>query len=118
MTRNTVAREVLLIPDVDIIIVGVLSIGEKFDSSDIYDLIAPAHGEDFDVAPGTTNELIASQSAPADDTLNEVALSGLNGNLVRAGQPIIVVADEDDDSADCQLYIQISYILADEERTY
>ena len=118
VTLNTTARGVILVPDVDIILVGVVSIGEGFDATDTYELIAPADGEDFNVAPGATNQLIASQSAPTDNVLNTVALLGLNGNRIQAGQPIIAWADEDDSSADVQLYLQISYILADEERTY
>ncbi len=118
ITQNTVLRKVLLVPDVDIILVGVKTVGVGFDATDIYDLIAPANGENLDVAPGATNELIATQSAPTDDVLNNVTLAGLNGNLVQAGQPIIAVGDEDDNSADIELFVQISYILADNVRTF
>lgn len=118
VTKNTTVREVILIPDVDIILVGVCTIGDGFDTTDTYELIAPADGEDFDVSPGSTNRLIAAQSAPTDDALNRPALAGLNDNRVRAGQPIIAWADEDDNSADVQLFVQISYILADDVRTF
>ncbi len=118
VAQNTTGRKTVLVPDVDIILVGVRTIGDGFDTTDTYELIAPANGEDFNQAPSAANRLIAAQSAPTDDVLNSPALVGLNDNRVRAGQPIIAWADEDDNSADVYLYMQISYILADEERTY
>ena len=112
-------REVLGIPDVDIRLVDVLILAETSNNCDL-DLVAPV---DFDTAPAAANRLIAlvdsSAADIADNTVSRRALLGLNGNVVVAGQPIIIVATDDTVGAPTgQFYVQVSYILDDEERTY
>lgn len=120
VAQNATVREVLLVPDVDIQIVEVKYVTEGGDVDDVLELIAPANGENFDVAAGATNRIInqlTSAGEFTDDALRTAILTGLNGNIVQAGQPIIAVAIEDN-SAAMEAYIQISYILADAVRTF
>ena len=113
-------RDVLLVPDVDIRIVEVKYITHGGDVGDVLELFAPLNGEDFDETVDTDNRLITQLTSGAeftDNAMRSATLTGLNGNIVRAGQPIIAKAVEDG-SADMQCYIQISYLLADAVVTY
>jgi len=114
-------RKVVFIPDVDIIVVGVRCVAAGgADAADTADLVAPAQGENLDVAAGATNQLITQITAPetAEDTVLDATLSGLNGNRVQAGQPIVSIFIDNAYVADVTWHVQVSYILADEERTY
>ena len=116
----TAYRKVLLIPDVDIIVVGVRAVGSGgVAAADNLDVIAPADAEDLDVAAGATNRLVTAVSAPEafEDTVADLTLSGLNGNVVQAGQPIVAIFTEADGTV-VNVGVQVSYILADEETTY
>ena len=111
-------RETLGIPDVDIIVVDIQITAEASNNCDI-DVVAPVA---WDTAPGATNELIATVDSSAADIANDVVsrrgLSGLNGNRVVAGQPILIVATDDTVGVPAgQFYVQLSYILADEEKS-
>lgn len=120
VAQNATVIAPVHIPDVDIIITGVKTSGRSFDDADAFDLYALADGEDYETAPGATNKLITSVVLAAtlgEDTVVEQALLGLNGNRVRAGQPIVAKVVEDN-SAAAVVYVKVSYILADEERTY
>ncbi len=113
-------RKVLLIPDVDIIVVGVRAVGSGgVAAGDNLDVIAPANGEDLDVAAGSTNRLVTAVTDPSafEDTVADLTLSGLNGNVVQAGQPIVAIFTEADGTV-VNVGVQVSYILADEETTY
>lgn len=118
VANNTTVREVVLVPDVDIILVLVRLIEEGADADDLIELLAPANGENFDVAAGATNRLIAQQTGVGDDLLTNPALLGLNGNVVQAGQPIIALVTEVSSDTTPLVFFQISYILADEETSY
>ncbi len=112
-------REIVGIPDVDIIVTGVWILAEASNNCDI-DVVAPAA---FDTAPGVTNELIetvdSSAADIADDVVSVRALTDLNGNRVAAMQPILIVATDDTVGVPAgQFYVQVNYILADEERSY
>ena len=54
----------------------------------------------------------------ANDTVYEAALTGLNGNKVVAGQPVILLVTESGGGTITEAYVQVSYILADDERSY
>ncbi len=113
-------RKVLLIPDVDVIVVGVRAVGSGgVAAGDNLDVIAPADGEDLDVAAGSTNQLVTAVTDPSafEDTVADLTLSGLNGNVVQAGQPIVAIFTEADGTV-VNVGVQVSYILADEETTY
>ncbi len=120
VANATTVREVVLIPDVDIVLVSIRLIGEGADADDLIELYAPANGENFDTAAGATNRLIAQVlgSTTADDTLVSPALLGLNGNVVQAGQPIIASVQEVSSDTTPLVFFQISYILADEATSY
>jgi len=118
--QNTPTRRTILIPDVDIRIVEIKVSSDGFDDGDTLDVVALANGEDNNTAAGATNRLITqiATSAVIEDALFSPALLGLNANLVRAGQPIRAIATEDNSAAIREIFVQVSYILADEERTY
>lgn len=120
VAQNDTLREVLLVPDVDIVIVEVKYFTKGGDADDVLELLAPANGENFDVGAGATNRIIdqlTSAGEMVDDALRTATLTGLNGNVVQAGQPIVALINEDN-SAAMVAYIQISYILADDVRTF
>ncbi len=113
-------RKVLLIPDVDIVIVGVRAVGSGgVHSGDNLDVVAPADGEALDVAAGSTNQLVDAVTDPSafEDTVADLTLTGLNGNVVQAGQPIVAIFTEADGTV-LNVAVQVSYILADAEVTY
>lgn len=116
-TATNVLRSVVLIPDVDIVLVGVRVVSEGDAANDYVELIAPAA---YDTAPGAANRLISQLPATtlADDTVFNPALLGLNNNVVAAGQPIILVSNDNDSGGELYVYCQVDYILADDERTY
>lgn len=116
----TDVRETLLIPDVDIVVVGVRLLGHGgVLAADTAELLAMANGEDVTSASAAGNRLVASVTAPeaAEDTVLNVALAGLNGNLVRAGQPI-VASFTDAAAGGAVMFFQVSFILADEVTSY
>ncbi len=119
-TDNNETFFVLLIPDVDIIVVGARMVcaGGAL-SGDNAEIIVPQSGEDTDDTPDGDNRLVNAVTDPstAEDTVLDLTLTGLNGNLVRAGQPI-VAAYTDAASSGVTVYMQVSYILADEARTF
>lgn len=118
--QNDTLRETLLIPDVDIVIVEVKYLTFGGDVDDVLELYAPANGENFDVSAGSTNRIIdqlTSTGEMVDNALRTATLTGLNGNIVQAGQPIIAYLNEDN-NAPMTAFIQISYILADDVRTF
>lgn len=120
VAQNGTVRETLLVPDVDIQIVQVKYLTFGGDVDDILELYAPANGEDFDETIDAANRIIdqlTSAGEMTDNALRTATLTGLNGNIVQAGQPIIALCTEDN-SAAMQAYIQISYILADAVRTF
>lgn len=118
-------RKVVMIPDVDIIVVGVRFVaGGGADAGDTADVIVPAQGEALDVAAGGTNQLVTQITAPndAEDTVLDAVLPGtatgmVAPNRVSAGQPIVSLFTEADGTV-VIWHVQVSYILADEERTY
>ena len=120
VANGTTVREVLLIPDVDIILVGVRLIGEGIDADDVIELYAPQNGNNLDVAAAAGNRLIAATTGAtvADNTLVTPALSGLNGNVVQAGQPIVGLVQEVSSDTTPLVFFQVSYILADAVVTY
>ncbi len=125
VVQNTIVRKTIFIPDVDIIIVEIKVSSDNFDNGDTLDVIALAQGEDNATAPGATNRLITqiALAAEIEDGLFSPTLlgtaTGMSApNRVQAGQPIRAIVDEDN-SADIEdIYVQVSYVLADEERTY
>ena len=125
VVQNDIVRKTILIPDVDIIVVEIKVSGDNFDNGDTLDIIALANGEDNATAPGATNRLITQIALAAeieDGLFSPTLLGTATGmeapNRVQAGQPIRVIVDEDN-SADIEdIYVQVCYILADEERTY
>lgn len=113
-------RKVLLIPDVDIVVVGVRAVGSGgVDAGDNLDVVAPANGEALDVGAGSTNQIVDAVTGPNafEDTVADLTLTGLNGNVVQAGQPIVAIFTEADGTV-VNVGVQVSYILADEETTY
>jgi hypothetical protein len=110
-------RAVVLVPDVDIIVVDVLFVGEGLTASDTANLVAPAA---YDTAPGSTNKLVtaATNTNLADDVVFRAVLTGLNGNRVVAGQPIVLSVLESGGGTIVEVFVQMSYILADEARSY
>lgn len=117
MTATTTLRSLVMVPDVDIVLVGVRVVSEGDATSDYVELLAPAA---YGTAAGSTNQLIAKIEAAtlADDTVLNPALLGLNDNKVAAGQPIILLTNDNNSGGDLYVYCQIDYILADDERTY
>ena len=111
-------RVLAFIPPVDIVIVGVTFACEGVASLDLVNLIAPIA---YDTAVGVTNRLVTAVAAASvpDDVVFYAALSGLNGNVVAAGQPIMLVCLEvGSDSTPDDVFVQVNYILADEQRSY
>ena len=118
--QNDTLRQTVLVPDVDIVIVEVKYLTFGGDADDVLELYAPANGEDFDETVDSANRIIDQLTSTAemvDNALRTATLTGLNGNVVQAGQPIIGLINEDN-SAAMVAYIQISYILADDVRTF
>lgn len=119
--QNTTRRQVIYVPEVDIIIVDIIAIGEGVTgvaAADTLDIIAPAAYDDA-VAAGNMLCAQMTDTELADDTVYRAALSGLNGNRVAAGQPIIMVGEEaGNDAAITEIWAQVSFVLADESRTY
>lgn len=117
MTATNTLRSLVMIPDVDIILVGVRVVSEGDETSDYVELLAPAA---YDTAAGATNRLIDQIAAAtlADDTVIDPALIGLNNNKVAAGQPIVLLTNDNNSGGELYVYCQIDYILADDERTY
>lgn len=122
VANASTVREVLLVPDVDIVVVGVKIISEGADADDLIELLALANGENRDSAAAAGNRLIAAQTgadaSADDDILQDIALAGLNGNLVEAGQPIVASVQEVSSDTTPQVFFQVSYILADAVLTY
>ncbi len=111
---------VILIPDVDIVVVGARMVcGGTAASADNAEIIVPQDTEDLDETPDSDNRLVSQITDPAaaEDTVLDLTLTGLNGNLVRAGQPVVGFYTDSAGSG-VLVHMQISYILADEERTY
>lgn len=119
-TVNGAQSFVILIPDVDIVVVGArMVVAGTATSSDNAEIIVPQDTEDLDETPDSDNRLVAQVADPstAEDTVLDLTLTGLNGNLVRAGQPIVGFYTDAAGSG-LLVHMQVSYILADEERTY
>ncbi len=119
-TVNGAQSFVILIPDVDIIVVGARMVGAAgLHGDDNAEIIVPQNGEDLDDTPDGDNRLVAAVTDPstAEDTVLDLTLTGLNGNLVRAGQPIVGFYTDDAGSG-LLVHMQVSYILADEARTF
>jgi hypothetical protein len=114
---SATARRIVFTPQVDIIITGIQGIGEGLTASDTVDVMAAAA---YDTAAGSTNRLCTqmTNSDLADNTVFQATLSGLNGNEVAAGQPIEIVVVESGGGTITEVYIQVNYILADDERSY
>lgn len=110
-------RAVVMVPDVDIKIVDVVVCGEGAAANDYAELLAPAA---FDTAAGAANRLITqvSNANMADDTVFHATLANLNDNIVAAGQPIVLATNDNDSGGELYVFVQISYVLADDERTY
>lgn len=120
VTVGGAERFVILVPDVDIIVVGARMVcGGTAAAGDTAEIIVPQNTNDLDVGAAAGNRLVSQVSNPttAEDIVLDLTLTGLNGNLVRAGQPIVGYYD-DVAGAGVIVYMQVSYILADEERTY
>lgn len=118
--QNSDTRRTILIPDVDIIVTEIKVSSDGFDDGDTLDVVALANGEDNNTAAGATNRLI-SQIALAnaiEDGLFSPTLLNLNANVVQAGQPIRAIATEDNSADIREIYVQVCYILADEETSY
>ncbi len=112
-------RTVIGIPIVDIIVTEILMLAETQANTDL-DVVVPIA---FSTAPGAANRLIAtidsSAAVIADDIVSNRALLGLNGNRVVAFQPILAVATDDTVGAPTgTFYVEVYYILADEEVSY
>jgi len=117
MTATNTLRSLVMVPDVDIVLVGVRVVSEGDAASDYVELLAPAA---YDTAAGTANRLIAqiASATLANDTVLDPALLGLNDNIVVAGQPIVLATNDNDSGGELYVYCQIDYILADDARTY
>jgi len=113
------ARSIIYIPDVDIVIVDVVVIGEGVTASDIANVLA-GDADTFSETAGATNRLVTEITATnmAADTVYHATLANLNNNRVPAGQPIILVGEEVGGGTVTEIFVEISYILADEERSY
>lgn len=114
---SATARRIVFVPQVDIIVTGIQAVGEGLTASDTVDVVAP---DAYSDAPGAANELCTqmTNSDLADDEVFQATLSGLNGNRVAAGQPIIIVVVESGGGTIVEVYVQVNYILADDERSY
>ncbi len=112
-------RELVGIPEVDIVIVDIVILAETEANCDI-DVIADTT---FSAAPAAGNRLMvthnSSDAVIADDIVARQTLSDLNNNVVLAGQPIMIITTDDTAGAPTgQFYVRVSYILADAEITY
>ncbi|KKK57202.1 hypothetical protein LCGC14_3056880, partial [marine sediment metagenome] len=119
-TVNGAQSFVILIPDVDIVVVGARMVGAGgLHGDDNAEIIVPQNGNALDVTPAAGNRLVSQITDPstAEDTVLDLTLAGLNGNLVRAGQPIVGFYTDDAGSG-LLVHMQVSYILADDVRTF
>lgn len=120
VTRVATECFVILVPDVDIIVVGARMVcGNGAAGGDNAEIVVPQNGNATDQAAAAGNRLVNQVTDPstAEDTVLDLTLTGLNGNLVRAGQPIVGWYT-DAGGGGVIVHMQVSYILADEERTY
>lgn len=111
---------VILVPDVDIIVVGArMTCGGTALTADTAEVTVPANGEDITQAAGAGNRLVdqVADPATAEDTVLDLTLANLNANRVQAGQPIVGLYNDAAGSG-VIVHVQVYYILADEERTY
>lgn len=113
------ARSIILIPDVDIVIVDVAVIGEGVTAGDIANVLA-GDADEFSHAVSDDNRLVTEITATnmAADTVYHATLARLNNNRVACGQPIILVGEEVGGGTVTEIFVEISYVLADEERSY
>ena len=119
-TVNGEQSFVILIPDVDIIVVGARMVGAGgLHADDNAEITVPEDGDALNVAAAAANRLVSQVADPstAEDTVLDLTLAGLNGNLVRAGQPIVGWFTDNAGSG-LLVHMQVSYILADEARTF
>jgi len=119
-TVNGAQSFVILVPDVDIVVVGARMVcGGGALSGDNAEIIVPQNGNALDVTPAAGNRLVSQITDPstAEDTVLDLTLAGLNGNLVRAGQPIVGFYT-DAAGTGVLVHMQVSYVLADEARTF
>ena len=110
-------RSIILIPDVDIVIVDVTCIGHGLTASDIANVIVD---DEFSHSVDATNRLVTEMTNTnlAAATVYHATLANLNNNRVSAGQPIILVGEEVGGGTITEIFVEISYVLADEERSY
>jgi hypothetical protein len=108
---------VIFIPQVNIIVTGVQVLTEGATAGDFVNVLVPTLS---DSAAAVGNRLVTEVLAASlvDDTIFEAVLAGLAGNLVVAGQPIIAQVDEVGGGTITWAYIQVNYILADDEVSY
>lgn len=114
-------RHDVFIPDVDIVVTEIKTSSDGFDDGDVAEVLALANGEDYTTAAAAANRLVATMDLATEvgeDTFVRQTLLGLNGNKVRAGQPIVLKVIEDASAIIPGVYAMVSYILADEERSY
>jgi len=113
------ARSIILIPEVDIVIVDVVVIGEGVTASDIANVLA-GDADEFSETVTADNRIVTEVAAGdmAADTVFHATLANLDNNRVVAGQPIILVGEEVGGGTVTEIFVEISYILADEERSY
>jgi len=119
--QNATVVVPVTIPEVDIVIVGITLSARGIDDGDLVDVLALADGEDYETAAGAGNQLITQVATAAnagEDTIARKTLLGLNGNRVNAGQPVVLKVVEDNSAAIGMVYCKVSYILADDERSY
>ncbi len=119
-TVNGAQSFAILIPDVDIIVVGARMVcGNGADGADNAEIVVPQDTNDLNQGAAAGNRLVSQITDPstAEDTVLDLTLTGLNGNLVRAGQPIVGWFT-DAAGTGVLVHIQISYILADDVRTF
>ena len=113
----SVERAIILIPDVDIVVVDVACVGENLSAGDLADVFTPAAFSDAGAA-GTRLVTQLTDTELADDVVYHAPLLGLNNNRVGAGQPIMLRGEEVGGGTITEIFVEISYILADEERSY
>lgn len=121
VAQNATVIYPIFVPEVDVEIVGITLSTRGIDDGDLVNVIALATAEDYETAPGATNKLITEVATAAnagEDTLARKTLLGLNGNRVRAGQPVCLHIVEDNSAAIPAVYVKVSYILADDARSY
>ncbi len=118
VANATLERVLIFVPMVDIEIVGVTFVCEGVASLDLVNLIAPV---DYDTAIGAANRLVTEVAAAsvADNTVFYATLAGLNGNVVVAGQAIqLTCLEVGSDSTPDDVFVQVQYILVDDEKSY